>query len=116
ATAWFAELFPAREQREAILGYTQGFSSTGGIVMSGAYWLAVTLAQHFPMIRGGHEAWRYTLIIGILPAIPVLLILPFLPESPIWLQKRRDGTLRRPSVLELFHPKLRKTALLTCLI
>jgi MFS family permease len=116
ATAWLAELFPIREQREAILGYTQGFSSTGGIVMSGAYYVAVTFAESLPMIHGGHEAWRYTLILGILPAIPVLLVLPFLPESPIWLRKKREGTLKRPSVLELFHPTFRKTALLTCLM
>ena len=88
----------------------------GGIVMSGAYYIAVTFAQSLPLIHGGHEAWRYTLILGILPAIPVLLVLPFLPESPIWLQKKREGTLRRPSILELFHPTFRKTALLTCLM
>ena len=44
ATAWLAELFPERKQREAILGYTQGFSSTGGIVMSGVYYLARSLS------------------------------------------------------------------------
>ncbi|HVA94825.1 MAG TPA: MFS transporter [Candidatus Dormibacteraeota bacterium] len=116
STAWLAELFPIREQREAILGYTQGFSSLGGIVMSGAYYVAVTFSQHFPVVYGAHDAWRYTLMLGILPAIPVLLILPFLPESPIWLRKKKEGTLKRPSVLELFHPKFRKTALLTCLM
>jgi MFS family permease len=116
STAWLAELFPIRERREAILGYTQGFSSLGGIVMSGAYYIAVTFSQHFPMVYGGHQAWRYTLMLGILPAIPVIFILPFLPESPIWLQKKKEGTLKRPSVLELFHPRFRKTALLTCLM
>ncbi len=116
STAWLAELFPIRERREAILGYTQGFSSLGGIVMSGAYYIAVTYSQHFPMVYGGHQAWRYTLMLGILPAIPVIFILPFLPESPIWLQKKTEGTLKRPSVLELFHPRFRKTALLTCLM
>jgi predicted MFS family arabinose efflux permease len=116
ATAWLAEIFRERKQREAILGYTQGFSSTGGIVMSGIYYLAVTFSPRLPAIYGTHEAWRYTLLFGILPAIPVMLILPFLPESPIWLEKRREGSLKRPSVLELFHPSLRKTALLTCLM
>jgi hypothetical protein len=53
---------------------------------------------------------------GILPAIPLLLVRPFLPESPIWLQKKAEGTLKRPSVLELFQPRFRKTALLTCLM
>jgi len=116
ATAWLAELFSKREQREAVLGYTQGFSSTGGIVMSGTYYLAVTFSQRLPPIHGGHEAWRYTLMFGILPAIPVMLILPFLPESPIWRQRKLEGTLKRPSIVELFYPALRKTALLTCLM
>jgi MFS family permease len=116
ATAWLAELFPERKQREAILGYTQGFASTGGIVMSGVYYLAVTFSPRLPAIYGAHQAWRYTLMFGILPAIPVLLLLPFLPESPIWRKKKLEGTLKRPSVLELFHPTFRKTALLTCLM
>jgi MFS family permease len=116
ATAWLAELFTEREQREAILGYTQGFASTGGIFMSGAYYLAVTFGPRLPAIHGGHEAWRYTLTSGILPAIPVMLVLPFLPESPIWQKKRVDGTLKRPSLAELFDPAHRRTALLTCLM
>ncbi len=116
STAWLAELFAERKRREAILGYTQGFSSTGGIVMSGTYYLAVTFSQHLPAIYGAHEAWRYTLLFAILPAVPVLLVLPFLPESPVWRKRKLEGTLKRPSVLELFHPSFRKTALLTCLM
>ena len=116
ATAWLAELFRERKQREAILGYTQGFASTGGIVMSGTYYLAVSFSQWLPAIHGAHQAWRYTLMLGILPAIPVMIILPWLPESPIWQAKKREGSLRRPSLTELFHPSFRKTALLTCLM
>jgi nitrate/nitrite transporter NarK len=116
STAWLAELFTNRKRREGILGYTQGFSSTGGIVMSATYYLAVTFSQRLPAIYGVHEAWRYTLMFAILPAIPVMLILPFLPESPVWLAKKHEGTLKRPSVLELFHPAFRRTALLTCLM
>ncbi len=116
STAWLAELFQERKQREAILGYTQGFSSTGGIVMSWTYYLAVTFSQRLPAIYGAHEAWRYTLMLGILPAIPVLAVLPFLPESPVWRERKSAGTLKRPSILELFHPSFRKTALLTCLM
>ena len=116
ATAWLAELFTERRQREAVLGYTQGFSSTGGVFMSGAYYLAVTLGPRLPAIHGGHEAWRYTLTSGIIPAIPVMLVLPFLPESPIWQKMKAEGTLRRPSVAELFHPAYLKTAMVTCLM
>ena len=116
ATAWLAELFTHREQREAIIGYTQGFASTGGLLVSAAYYLAVTFSPHMPAIYGAHQAWRYTAISGLLPAIPLLLVRPFLPESPVWTRKRAEGTLTRPSVFELFRPKFRRTALVTCLI
>jgi MFS family permease len=116
ATAWLAELFTEREQREAVIGYSQGFSSTGGLLVSGAYYLAVTYSQRLPAIYGSHEAWRYTAISGLLPAIPLILVRPFLPESPIWKRKKAEGTLKRPSVFELFRPPFRKTALLTCLM
>jgi MFS family permease len=116
ATAWLAELFAERKQRETILGITQAFSSTGGLLMSGANYLNLTISHLLPAIHGGHEAWRYTVLWGILPAIPLLVVRPFLPESPIWLKKKEAGTLKRPSVMELFHPAFRKTALLTCLM
>ena len=116
ATAWLAELFPERQQREAVIGYTQGFSSTGGLLVAGAYYLAVTWSQRLPAIHGGHEAWRYAAISGLFPAIPLILVRPFLPESPIWKKKKMEGTLKRPSILELFRPEFRRTALITCLM
>ncbi|MGA7793660.1 MAG: MFS transporter [Candidatus Acidiferrales bacterium] len=114
ATAWLAELFPERNQRETILGFTQIFASTGGILMSGASYLSLSIGHLLPAIHGGHAAWRYTILWGIFPAIPLLVIRPFLPESPVWKKKREEGTLQRPSVMELFHPEFRKTALLSC--
>ncbi len=114
ATAWLAELFPERKQRETILGTTQIFASTGGILMSAASYLSLSVGRFLPAIHGGHEAWRYTILFGILPAIPLLVVRPFLPESPIWQQKREEGTLQRPSILELFRPEFRKNALLSC--
>lgn len=33
AVAWLAELFPNREQRERVLGWTQAFSSLGGLLV-----------------------------------------------------------------------------------
>jgi MFS family permease len=116
ATAWLAELFTRREQREAIIGYTQAFASTGGLLISAAYYLAVTYSARLPLIHGGHEAWRYTAMSGLIPAIPLIVLRPFLPESPIWKRKKADGTLKRPSFAELFRPTFRKTALITCLM
>jgi len=69
-----------------------------------------------PAINGGHEAWRYTLISGVIPAIPLIVIRPFLPESPAWQEKKLAGTLKRPSFAELFRPEYRKITLLTALM
>lgn len=116
AVAWLAELFPNPKQREAVLGGTQAFSSLGGILAAGGYYAAVTWGGSFPAVHGGHEAWRYTVMSGVLPAIPLLVLRPFLPESPIWKQKKLAGTLHRPSFAEIFTPELRKTTLLTALM
>jgi len=113
AVAWLAELFPNPKQREAVLGYTQAFSSVGGLMVTGAYYLAVTYADSLPAIHGTHEAWRYTLISGVLPAIPLIIIRPFLPESPAWARKKAEGTLRRPRLGELFRPEFRTTTIVT---
>ena len=113
AVAWLAELFPNPKQREAVLGYTQAFSSIGGLMVTGAYYVAVTYGDLLPAIYGGHEAWRYTLISGVIPAIPLIIIRPFLPESPAWAEKKAAGTLRRPSLGELFRPEFRRTTLVT---
>ncbi|MEO7414778.1 MAG: MFS transporter [Opitutaceae bacterium] len=116
AVAWLAEIFTHPPQREKVLGYTQAFSSFGGLLVAGANILAAKWALSLPAIAGGHEAWRYTLISGVIPALPLILIRPFLPESPAWLKKRESGTLKRPSIAALFAPELRKTTVLTTLI
>lgn len=116
AVAWLAELFPDRDRRERILGYTQALSSIGGLLVTGAYYLAVTYGKSLPAIVGGHEAWRYTLISGVIPAIPLIVIRPFLPESPVWREKKAAGTLKRPSFAELFKPAFRNTTWVTTLL
>lgn len=118
AVAWLAELFKDPVQREKVLGYTQAFSSLGGLLVAGANILAAKLAasQLLPAIYGNHEAWRYTLISGVIPALPLIIIRPFLPESPEWQRKREAGTLKRPSIAALFSPELRKTTILTTII
>ncbi len=116
AVAWLAELFNDPVQREKILGYTQAFSSFGGLLVAGANILAAKIALDLPAIHGGHEAWRYTLISGVIPALPLILIRPFLPESPVWAQKKAAGNLRRPSIAALFSPELRRTTVLTTLV
>jgi len=116
AVAWLSELFPDPHQREVVLGYTQAFSSIGGLLVTGAFYLCNKYALLLPAIHGGHSAWRYTLISGLIPAIPLILIRPFLPESPAWQEKRARGTLKRPSILELFAPGFRRTTIITALL
>ncbi len=124
AVAWLAELFPNPHQREKVLGYTQAFSSVGGLLVAMANGLAVSYGPSFPAIQsllGGtitdpHAAWRYTLMSGVIPAIPLILIRPFLPESPVWAQKKESGTLKRPSIAQLFSPELCRTTVVTTLM
>ncbi len=116
AVAWLAELFPNPKQREWVLGSTQAFSSLGGIMAAGAYYSSVTWGNSFPAVNGAHEAWRYTIMSGVIPAIPLMLIRPFLPESPIWKAKKLAGTLHRPSFAEIFTPQLRRTSIVTALM
>lgn len=128
ATAWLAELFSDPQQRERVLGYTQFFSSFGGIMAALANDWCVTHAANLPAIgvpgflsslgqvTDSHAAWRYTLMSGLIPALPLILVRPFLPESPAWQAKRAAGTLRRPSIAELFAPELRRTTIVTTLM
>lgn len=116
AVAWLAELFHHPKQKEAVLGWTQAFSSLGGVMVTGVYGILVHMADSLPAIVGGHEPWRYTLISGVIPAIPLIVIRPFLPESPTWQEKKTAGTLRRPSLGELFQPALRRTTVVSTLI
>jgi MFS family permease len=122
AVAWLAELFPEPARREKVLGYTQAFSSLGGLLVATANGFCVTYAAALPAvamfgfgegIADPHAPWRYTLMSGVLPAIPLIVIRPFLPESPSWQQKKLAGTLKRPSIAALFAPELRRTTIVT---
>jgi MFS family permease len=123
AVAWLAELFTEPKQREKVLGYTQAFSSLGGLLVATINGLTVKYALSLPaiaafgvVVQDPHAPWRYTLMSGIIPAIPLILIRPFLPESPIWLEKKRAGTLKRPSIAALFAPALRRTTIVTTIM
>lgn len=130
AVAWLAELFPDPVQREKVLGYTQAFSSVGGLLVAVANGIAISAAGSLPALAlpdflnffGGtiadpHAPWRYTLISGLIPAIPLILIRPFLPESPEWARKKAAGTLKRPRIADLFiSPRLRKATIVSTIM
>ena len=123
AVAWLAELFPHPQLREKVLGYTQACSSFGGLMVGTANGLCVAFAASLPSIGAfglaiaePNAAWRYTLMTGVIPAIPLIVVRPFLPESPIWREKRAAGTLKRPSIAAIFSPELRRTTIITTIM
>ena len=127
ATAWLAELFDDPKQREKVLGYTQAFSSVGGLLVAIVNgWIAepARLESLHAMVGSwmgawappSEAAWRYTLMSGLIPALPLIIIRPFLPESPKWVARRAAGTLHRPSIRELFSPELKRTTIVTTIM
>ena len=118
AITWLAELFPDKGRKEKVLGWTQAFASVGGLFVTAVNGWILKHAGALPALSlpepfNPHADWRYTLLTGLLPAIPIALLLPFVPESKTWQEKRRAGTLRRPSFRALFSPELRRTTLVT---
>ena len=63
-----------------------------------------------------HEAWRYTLMSGLIPAIPLIVIRPFLPESPVGPRNAQLARSEQPRISELFSPALRRTTIVTTLM
>jgi MFS family permease len=120
AVTWLAELFADKKQRELAIGWTLACASIGGILVTevfnaidagvkahpeGVSWIPVPVA-----------AWRYTLLTGLVPGALILLLMPFVPESRVWKERKASGTLKRPSFGELFSPELRKTTIVTTLL
>jgi len=118
AVAWLAELYADAEQRERVIGWTQAAASLGGLLVSGTYYAIVSIAHALPAVRGGHEPWRYMLISGLIPAAPLIVARPFLPESPLWLrgnpERARESASRR--VAEIFRPPFRTVTIVTAVI
>jgi MFS family permease len=120
AITWLAEVFEDKKQKERWLGITQAFASLGGVLVTMAsFWISAHAKDlpHFglPGALGSTDpgTWRYLLMTGLLPAIPIALLLPFVPESKVWKEKRAAGTLKRPSFAALFAPELRRVTLVT---
>lgn len=111
AIAWLTELFPHPKRRESVLALSQVCATLGNFMIAGAYYAAVTWGDQLPQIQGAHSAWRYALLFGAVPAIPLMILRPFLPESPAWQARHLAGTLKRPRFRELFEPRLKRVTL-----
>jgi MFS family permease len=122
AVAWLSELFPDPKRREAVLGYTQAFASVGGLLVAMVYGASDSFAKsgHVPAWLGwpaGEAAgWRVALISGLIPAIPLIIIRPFLPESPQWRENKAAGKIRRARIREVFQPAFRRTTIVSAIL
>jgi MFS family permease len=120
AITWMAEVFSDKKQKEKWMGITQAFASLGGVFVT---MVSVWISSHgadiphigLPAGLGSNDpsTWRFLLMTGILPAIPIALLLPFVPESKVWQDRKAAGTLKRPSFAALFAPELRRVTLVT---
>jgi MFS family permease len=118
AVTWLSELFSDKRQRELAVGWTQAFASVGGLLVTSVSAGIGTLIQNnvlptLPVGNLDNQAWRYTLMTGLLPALLIALLLPFVPESAVWLERKRAGTLKRPKFREIFASGLLRTTLVT---
>jgi MFS family permease len=114
AVTWLSELFPDKRQRELVVGWTQAFASVGGLVVTAVSRGVGALVRYdlLPNLGVGdtsNPAWRWTLMTGLVPALLIILLLPFVPESAVWQERKRSGTLKRPRFRELFAPGLVRT-------
>jgi MFS family permease len=121
AVTWLAELFQDKRTREKVIGWTLACASVGGILVTEVYSEIVALLKENPNALPdiglpSAAAWRYTLLTGLIPGALILLFIPFVPESAVWKQKKRDGTLKRASFGELFSPGLRRTTIVTTVL
>lgn len=121
AITWLAELFEEKRARQQAIGWTLAFASVGGLFVSLVNKFAVENAGTLPALPlpdgfDQHAAWRYTLLTGLVPGVLIALLLPFVPESRVWAQKKAAGTLRRPAFGELFAPGLIRTTLVSTLL
>jgi hypothetical protein len=120
AITWMAEVFTDKVQKERWLGVTQAFASLGGVFVTAINFYIIAHARDWPHFgmpfapgAAGPSTWRYLMLTGMLPVIPIALLLPFVPESKIWKEKKMAGTLKRPSFAELFSPGLRRVTIVT---
>ena len=106
--AWLAEMFNEPKRREAAVGFAQAVAGFGGLTVTGVWLLIIRYADQFPEIAGGHAEWRYLCLSGLLPAIALIAVRPFLPESPMWVKGRMSP---RPRVTALFEGAMRRTTI-----
>lgn len=121
AVTWLSELFEDKRRRQMAIGWTLAFASVGGILVTEVFNLIVGMAKDLPALPvaegfNGKAAWRFTLLTGLIPGAMILCLMPFVPESRVWKEKKLAGTLQRPRIRELFTPQLRRTTIVATVL
>ncbi|KAI8684559.1 MFS domain-containing protein [Fusarium falciforme] len=81
----------------------------GAFVMSWQMWTAFGIflgtCANVAVTKFGHNAWRYQLGSAFIPAVPLLILIYFCPESPRWYMKKNRYRDALQSLLRLRnHP------------
>ena len=96
-------------------GFLQGGYSTGFLLSSLVYQLGYPYVSHRP-----EWAWRIMLWSGVIPAAIIFVVMWTVPESPIWLERRKTlvaaGRGGRSSLARLFDRDLIWVTLHTSLL
>src|SRR5262249_33945662 len=113
------ELFPDKRKRELVIGWTLAVSSLGGIFVTEVFNFIGDHRQSFPAFPIGadpHATWRYSLLTGLIPGLMIAVLVPFVPESKVGQDRKRAGTLGRPSFLALFSRDMARTTLVATVL
>ena len=103
AVALVAECWP--DKTRPVVAGVMGAAINAGIVM---------LSQVAQIWSVTEDSWRWLFKLAGAPAVLGLLVLAFLPESPAWLDSRKETTHKRrqTSLRELFHGPLAQITLI----
>lgn len=99
--ALVAECWPGAS-RPVVAGVMSAGLNAGILLLS-------QLARAWPITP---DSWRWLFLLAGIPAALGVVVLGFLPESPLWLAHREDARQPPPPIRELFRPGLLRTTLL----
>lgn len=108
AVALVSEAWP--DGSRPVLAGLMGTASNVGFVLLGV------IGYYFPITQ---DAWRWTFLVGASPILLGILILLIVPESPRWLETRREATkhnLKNSPLRDVLTPPLLSRTLLGILL
>lgn len=101
AVALAAECWP--DKSRPVVAGLMGAALNGGILM---------LSQIVRVWHVTPDSWRWIFSLAAAPAVLGVLVLLWLPESPLWLASRRVGRKPAAPIRELFRPPLLRLTLI----